>query len=129
MAFVNQTEGGRFVSFGKKKEENNFLVKKGESIEGKVVTLKNSNKYGKILELKVKGEEDNLIVVGSTILIRELGYRKIDDKKPTYESNITEREEVEFVVVEGDVIRITFNGMIKTGKGNDAYDLKVEKDM
>lgn len=129
MAFVNQTGDGKFVAWGKEKGENSFVVKKGKSITGKVLKIKSSDKYGKILELKTKEESEPLIIVGTTILVRELGYTKIDSKKNTYENNIKEREDASFTVNENDVIRITFNGMLKTKTGNDAYDLTIEKDM
>lgn len=129
MAFVGQTGDGKFVSWGKKKADESFLVKKGESITGKVLKIKHSDKYGKILELKIKGEEEPLIIVGTTILIRELGYEKINNDDSTYENNIRERKDANFIVEEGDVIRITFDGMLSTKGGNEAYDFTVEKDM
>lgn len=131
MAFVGQTRGGKFVAWGKPKNKNDdsFVVKEGEGVTGKVLKIKNSDKYGKILEIKVKGEEDPLVITGTTILVQELGYTKKDPTKNTYKDNISHREDAAFTVTEGDVIRITFNGMISTGRGQDAYDLTVEKDM
>ena len=131
MAFVGQTRGGKFVTWGKPKKEgdDSFVVKEGENLTGKVLKVKDSDKYGKILEVKVKGQEDPLVVIGTTILLQELGYTKKDQSKNTYKDNLTKREDAAFTISEGDVIRITFNGMITTGKGQDAYDLTVEKDM
>lgn len=83
--------------------------------------IKNSNTYGKILDLKTKESEEPLIITGTTILLRELGYVKDDKGKVIPSSSVKP-------VKEGDIIRITFRGMIKTKKGKDAYDLMVEVD-
>jgi len=122
MAFVAQNAGGKFVAWGDKKaKENSYIVKEGENITGKVLKIKDSNTYGKILEVKSKESEEPLIITGTTILIRELGYIKDDKGKFVPSSSVKP-------VKEGDIIRITFKGMIKTKRGKDAYDLMVEVD-
>lgn len=128
-AFIGQSAGGKFVAWGKKNaKDESFIVKEGGTVTGKVLAIKHSDRYGKILDLKTKEETEPLIITGTTILVRELGYEKIDMKLPTYENNIQVNEEAAFVIEKGDVIRITFRGMIPTKNGNEAYDIMVEKD-
>jgi hypothetical protein len=126
MAFEKQTSSGKFVAWGKKKaRENSFIVDEGKNITGKVIKLRKSDKYGVIIELKTKEDDEPIVVMGTTILNRELGYIKIktDDDKIKWVEN-----PAMYVVKEGDVIRITFNGYIAISGGNDAYDLTVEVD-
>lgn len=126
MAFVAQNAGGKFVAWGKKNaKENSYVVKEGGSVTGKVLQIKDSTTYGKILELKTKDNDEPLIITGTTFLLRELGYEKTTDDKG--EEYIVESKSVT-PVKKDDVIRITFKGMVKTKHGKDAYDLMVEVD-
>ena len=128
MAFMEMDSGGTFVAWGKDKaKENSYVVEKGESITGLVVKSKTSDNYGKILELKIKDNDDNLIILGTSILIKKLGYEKIDEKLNTYKDNFQAQHGVEPITV-GDKIRITFNGMIPARNGKEAYDFKLEVD-
>jgi len=128
MAYVEMDSGGTFVAFGKDKaKENSYIVEKGESIDGVVLKLKSSDSYGKIMELKIKGNDDNLIVLGTSILIKKLGYEKVDEKLNTYKDNLQAQHGIEPITV-GDKIRITFNGMIPARNGKEAYDFKLEVD-
>ena len=121
MAFVAQNAGGKFVAWGKKNaKENSFIVEAGQALTGKVLNIKNSKTYGKIIELKTKDDPDTLIITGTTILLRELGYNKTKD-------GVVESKSVK-PVRKDDVIRITFKGMLKTEKGKDAYNFMVEVD-
>lgn len=122
MAFVELNSGGKFVCWGKKKaKENSFVVEEGKSVTGMVVNIKTSKKYGKILEIKSKDDEDNLIILGTKVLLGQMGFKQDKDGK------VIEIDGVD-PIKEGEVIRISFNGMIPTDKGNDAYDLKLEVD-
>ena len=126
MAFVAQNAGGKFVAWGKKNaKENSYVVKEGGSVTGKVLQIKDSTTYGKILELKTKDNDEPLIITGTTFLLRELGYEKTTDDKG--EEYIVESKSVT-PVKKDDVIQITFKGMVKTKHGKDAYDLMVEVD-
>jgi ribosomal 50S subunit-recycling heat shock protein len=127
MVFESQTPNGRFVAWGEKKaKENSFIVKEKGKLTGKVIKIKDSPKFGKIFELEVKNEKTPLVVLGSTILNREMGY---DYEIDSEGNKVLVASKTSKPVVVGDTIRITFNGMLKMGKGkNDAYDLKVEVD-
>lgn len=129
MAFVEMNRGdGIFVAWGKEKaKENSYIVEKGQSITGMVTRLKDSENYGKIMELKIKEHEEPLIILGTTILVDGLGYEKKDKSKTTWKDNIQAKAAVE-PVKENDVIRITFKGMLPTKQGKAAYDFKIEVD-
>jgi hypothetical protein len=68
--------------------------------------------YKKVYQLKVKGVEKSLIITGKTGLVEDMGHgeKAVDPVK------------------EGDLVRITYLGMIKTGTGKDSYKFKVEVD-
>jgi hypothetical protein len=122
MAFVSQSPSGKFVAWGKKKaKENSLVVEAEDNLTGEVVKIKDSPKYGKIIELNVKGEKDPVIVLGTTILNRQLGYKRKD-------KSWVEDKSAKFIVGEGDKIRITFLGMIKSSNGNDTYNFEIEVD-
>lgn len=122
MAFVELNSGGKFVAWGKEKaKDNSYVVLEKKSVTGLITKMKTSKKYGKIIELKSKECEEPLIIIGTKMLLGGLGYQQDD------EGNVSEIAGVDSVK-ENDVIRITFNGMIPTNKGNPAYDLKVEVD-
>ena len=126
MAFERQSSDGIFVAWGKENaKENSFVVKEKGSVTGVVIAKKHSDKYGVILELKPEESDEPLIIPGTTILNKELGYMKEtdDDGKVKWVENPTKQ-----VVKEGDVIRITFKGMIPVKGGRSAYDLMVEVD-
>ena len=124
---MNRGEG-KFVCWGKEKaKENSYIVERNESVTGMVMQLRDSNAYGKILQIKTKESDEPLIILGTTILVDRLGYEKIDKTLNTYEKNIRAKEGV-IQVKENDVIRITFKGMLATKRGKAAYDLKVEVD-
>jgi tRNA A37 threonylcarbamoyladenosine synthetase subunit TsaC/SUA5/YrdC len=129
MAFVEMNRGdGIFVAWGEDKAKpNSYVVKKGESITGMVTRMKNSDSYGKILELKTKDHDEPLIILGTTILMDSLGYVKKDKSKMTWADNMMEKPNV-VPVKENDVVRITFKGMLPTKHGKAAYDFKIEVD-
>jgi len=125
MVFVDMSEGGTFVVWGKenaKGKENSFIVEKGKSLTGIITRIKDSPKYGLILEVKSKEYEDPLIILGTTILLSKLGYQRDKESgKATPLSGVKYAKEEE-------VVRITFLGMIPTKQGKKAYDFKVEAD-
>lgn len=126
MTFEPQTSTGTFVAWGKNNaRENSFVVEEKKSITGLVADKKLSEKYGVILEIKSKDFEEPVIIPGTTILNKELGYlREVDkDGKVKWVENPSM-----YVVKKGDVIRITFKGMIPVKGGKEAYNLGVEVD-
>ena len=128
MAFMEMNSGGRFIAWGKDKaKDNSFIVEKGKSITGLINNIKRSDSYGLILEVKIKECDEPIIILGTSLLVKALGYEKIDDKLNTYKDNIREQESPK-AVQSGEVIRITFIGMIPTKRGKEAYDFKVEVD-
>ena len=125
MAFVDMNEGGTFVVWGKehaKGKENSYIVEEGKSITCMVTRIKDSPKYGLILEVKSKEYEDPLLILGTTILLSKLGYQK--DKETGKAIPLGGVD----CVKEEEVIRITFVGMIPTKQGKKAYDFKIEVD-
>lgn len=95
-----------FASFGTIKKgqdpKKSLLVKEGESIVGVVKEINDSTTYGKIYRLKVAKLEPTIVVLGKTDLNNRMGY---GEKK------------ADQVVEVGDLVQITWNGLVKTGKG------------
>lgn len=115
--FVNQTteeEDVLFATFGKLKagqdNKKSYLVKVGESLEGRVTEIKNSPKYGKIYTLVKKGEEKPIVITGKTDLVKKMGHSTA---------------KVPRVVVVNDLVQITFKGVTKTQKGNTYFNFEV----
>jgi len=129
MVFVEMNKNdGIFIAWGEEKAKpNSYVVKKGESITGIVTRMKDSDSYGKIIELKTKDHDEPFIILGTTILMNWLGYIKKDKNKLTWADNMMVKPNV-VPVKENDVIRITFNGMLPTKHGKAAYDFKIEVD-
>lgn len=132
MTFERQATDGKFVAFGKKKAKpNSYLVEEKEYLECVVQNVKPSTKFGLILEVKTKDVPDTLLVVGNTILRRELGYEWNDFEKEKGDFDKLkpiEECQVNYRVQSSDKIRIHFEGMVKGKKGNDAYGIFVEVD-
>ena len=107
-----QEENSRFVAFGKAKaKEGSYVVNEGDVLEGVIEAIKDTDKgYGKIYQLRSKGVEEALIVLGCVDLNNKLGYGNTAVPK----------------VVEGDEVRITFTGMKPTKKGKSMYTFKVQ---
>ncbi|RPI86148.1 MAG: hypothetical protein EHM34_00190 [Nitrosopumilales archaeon] len=117
MAFQEQREEILFVVFGKEKvkpgqETNSYVVDEKQSIEGIIEKIRDSPQYKKVYQMRVKGVDKPLVITGKTGLVEQMGHG----------------DKVVYQVKEGDVVRITYLGMFKTGKGKDAYNLKVEVD-
>jgi hypothetical protein len=122
MVFVETAPSGTFVAWGEEKaRENSFVVKQGESLTGMILQIKDSPKYGFILEIKSKQHEDPLIVLGTMSLISKMGFQKNENGVAI---PIKGKEHIK----EEDVVRITFLGMVPTKRGKQAYDFKVEVD-
>ena len=92
--------------------------------------MKGNDKFGVILELNSKACSETLVVTGTTVLNRELGYEWEDTNNKGDFDELKDIEECQsnYRVKKGDLIRINFEGMIKTKKGKDAYKLFVEVD-
>lgn len=115
MAWTEQREEILFVVFGKEKvkpgqEANSYVVEEGKAVEGLVEKIRDSATYKKVYQLRVKGVDKPLVMTGKTGLVEQMGHG----------------EKLVEPVKEGDLVRITYLGMFKTGKGKDAYNLRVE---
>jgi len=102
-----------FVDWGKLKdghsEEENLVVKEGEHVEGIVKRISDNENYKKILVLKTKEHDKDVMVLGCKSLIDGLGFG----------------DKIVEPVSEGDLVRIRYNGMYKTKSGGKGYDLTV----
>ena len=128
MVYRRQETTTKFVNFGKDKGLGNAIViKEGKYLEGKIVGIKDSDTYKKIYDLNAKiskDKEEVVTILGTAILNREMGY-EFDEEgelKPLEECQANYRVQV------GDMVRIHFDGMIKTKRGKEAYDLWIEID-
>jgi len=105
---TNETEDEEilFASFGSIKKgqdpKKSILIKEEESIVGVVKAINDSAVYGKIYRLKVDKIEPVVVILGKTDLNNKMGYG-------TKKANV--------VVKVNDLVQITFNGVVKTGKG------------
>lgn len=114
MAFQELREEVVFVAFGKEKaKSNSYVVDLNQSIEGIVEKIRDSTMYKKVYQLRVKGVDKPVVITGKVGLVEQMGHGDKIIPNP---------------VKEGDLIRITYLGMFKTGKGKDAYNFKVEVD-
>lgn len=98
-----------FVAFGKLNEKHDkktqYLVKEGETIEGVVLECKDTEKnYKKILKVNAKGVDKPLLILGKTNLVEKLNAGEVK---------------------EGDLIRLTFTGIVKTNKGYNCYTFEL----
>ncbi len=122
MAFMETTPSGTYVSWGKENaRENSVIVEEGKSITGVITQLKDSAKYGFVLEIKTKEHDEPLVVLGSAVLLTKMGYQK-------NEQGIAVPVKGTDHVKEEEVVRITYLGQIPTKHGKKAYDFKVEVD-
>jgi hypothetical protein len=112
MSWETQEENARFVAFGKNKaKENSYVIEEGKTLEGVIEQIKPSDKgYKYIYQLRSKGVEESLIVLGCTDLNNKLGYGNSAVKR----------------VSEGDEVRIKFLGMKPTKKGKEMYTFEVQ---
>jgi len=119
-----QSEGGLFACWGKgsSKGENSLVFDIDQPLQGIVKDIKPSPTYGTIWTLATKEHESDVIVLGTTVLIKNMGYER-DDK------GILLPEEMQssgYTVKHGDEIRITFKGTKKNSKGKDTFLMDVE---
>lgn len=102
-----------FVDWGELKAghspETNIVVKEGEYIEGIVKRISDNEVYKKILVLKTKEHDKDVMVLGCKSLLDGLGYG----------------DKIVEPVGEGDLVRIRFDGMYKTKSGGRGYGLTV----
>ena len=103
-----------FALFGNtldgKDKASTYLVKEGEVLEGVLTAVKESPTYKKIYMLKVKGVEKQVLVLGKTDLVDQMGHGNL----------VTD-----LVAEVNDIIRITFINKTKTQKKYDWYNFEV----
>jgi len=113
---TNETEDEEilFASFGSLKKgqdpKKSLLKKEGESIIGVVQEINDSAVYKKIYRLKVDKIKPIVVILGKTDLNNKMGHG-------TKKSGV--------VVKVNDLVQITFDGMVKTGKGRPFYKFTV----
>ena len=128
MSYTRNVETGKFVAWGKNKaKENSYIVKEGELLEGKVVSVKDSEKYFKIFEIQPKGEDEVVIVTATKRIRDEFGYAAEKDSKNNWTPIPLDKQKAKTQVKAGDKVRIHFEGMKKT-KSGQMYDLWTEVD-
>jgi len=120
MTFAEQKEDLLFAIFGKDNYDklpkdrvpSSYLVEQNKPIVFTVVSIRDSEQYKKIYEVQVKGVKKPVLITGKRTLIEAMGHgtRVVEPVK------------------EGDLVRLTYLGMIKTSKGKPAYNFKVEVD-
>ena len=93
-----------------KDKNSTYLVKEGEKLEGILTAIKDSPTYKKIYMVKVKGEEKQILVLGKTDLIDQMGHGNL----------VTD-----LVAEVGDIVRVTFLNKTKTQKKYDWYNFEV----
>lgn len=124
IVFERQNSGGTFIAWGKANaKDGSYIVEEGKFLEAVVTDIKESDTYGRIFEVVCKDHDGPLIVTGTTMLLRETGYARDEDK-----NEIPEADQDTKRVVLGDKLRIHFDGMIPTKHGKEAYNLWVEVD-
>lgn len=113
---TNETEDEEilFASFGEIKKnqdpKKSILIKEGESITGVVKEINDSAVYKKTYRLKVDKVKPVVVILGKTDLNNKMGYG-------TKKANV--------VVKVNDLVQITFDGMVKTGKGRPFFKFTV----
>ena len=119
MVFERIKPDGQFVAWGKEKaKENSLVIEAGEVLEGTIVDIRESKKFGYIFDVKATKPkcDDTIIVLGTTVLLRRMGY--VQDKETKKWSALDDH------IIIGEKIHIEFLGMIPTDFG-DAYDFEV----
>lgn len=112
----NETEEEEilFASFGALKKgqdpKKSMLIKEGDSLIGVVKEINDSAVYKKIYRLKVDKIEPIVVVLGKTDLNNKMGYGA---------------KKANAIVKVNDLVQITFEGMVKTGKGRPFYKFSV----
>ena len=95
----------KFLTLGKLKSGQNsdtsFVLKEGQTVEGIVTEVKDSEIYKKVYTLKVEGEDCPIVVTGKRDLNEKLGFGKM---------SITP-------VKTGDKLSITWTGTYKAKNG------------
>ncbi len=120
MTFTEQREDLLFAVFGKdnldklpeERKGSSYLVEENKPIIFTVVNIRDSEQYKKIYEVQIKGVEKRVLITGKRTLIEAMGHGT----------------RVVTPVKEGDLVRLTYLGMLKTSKGKPAYNFKIEVD-
>lgn len=113
---TNETEDEDviFAAFGALKKgqdpKKSLLVKEGESLTGVVKQISDSATYKKIYRLKVDKIEKLVLVLGTTDINNKMGYGTAKAARQ---------------VKEGDLVQITFDGKVKTGKGRPFFSFTI----
>lgn len=116
--FVQQTaeeEEVLFACFGRdalkgKDDKKAYLIEEGQTLEGKIIKIQESNMWKKTFKIKVKGEEKPVIVLPKTDMLDKLGHGNL----------VTD-----LIAEEGDLVQITFVEATKTQKGRTFYTFDV----
>jgi len=111
-----------FVDYGKLKEGHDksvtHVLKEGENLEGLILEIRQHEKFGHTYRVKAKGIEKQILLMGNKNLNKEmLGIGLNDEQLANF-----------IPVVEGDKVKITYNGTYPTEKGNPGYSITVEVD-
>lgn len=105
----------KFLTLGKKnvkKADTSYVIEKGETVEGLITEVKDSELYKKVFTLKVAGETDPVIVTGKTDLLNKFGFGKMDI--PT--------------IKVGDTVRITWKDTYKSKQGTGfKFDVGIKR--
>lgn len=113
--FESVEEKVKFLILGKtnvKKPDTSFVIDLGQTVEGLVTEIKDSELYGKIYRLRVKSLDVPLIITGKTQLNDKLGYGKMEVKP----------------VKVNDEVRITWTGTFKTKNGKGyTFDVAIAR--
>ena len=94
----------KFLTLGKKnvqKAATSFVIEQGETVEGLITEVKDSELYKKVYTLKVKGEDRPVVITGKRDLNEKLGFGKLATTP----------------VKVGDMLRITWTGTYKAKNG------------
>ena len=114
---TNETEDEDilFASFGEIKpnqdKKKSVLIKEGKSLTGVLKQISDSSQYKKIYRLQVEGLDKLVVVCGKTDLVRKMGHAEGTKSK--------------IVAKVGDLVQITYDGKIKTGKGRPFFKFTV----
>lgn len=129
MTFQELTPDGLYAVWGKDnvkadKKENSYIFEKDKPVEVLIVEMKDSVKYGFVLETKAKGEDKPIIITPSTNFLSGMGYKRVEDKNGNVSAEATREDPIK----EGEAIRITYLGKVPTRRGKQAYTFKIEVD-
>lgn len=116
MVYSEQREELLFAVFGKENQKPEqsevYVFEKDKPVECHVVSIEDSDKYGKNYRVQIKDVTKPVLITGKRAFNEAMGYG-VKLIKP---------------VVVGDKIKLTYLGMVATKRGKSAYNVKVEVD-